>query len=215
VFCVAANTGAQTRLYAGLEADFLTSPENSKKILNTGYGFNAGLGFLVSPSVELLFRVHYCHFGLDGDEYLEILDDWENIIIVPPLSEIDVDGGAVQAYGVIFDAKYVVTPPASESKGRFYIFGGAGIMHSEAMDKVTLSAEGYQDFPIEDDEGGSTDFMMNAGTGVDVDLTPKTAFFIEGGYSVVFDGDSDAPPGFEGNAAYISLTAGLNFAVGQ
>ena len=204
---VATGEAQDTKLALYLDGSYnlITAPDLTKDLFNTCLGLKAGIGVLVNPRVELVFSLQYYHLSLDGQEYLKLLEK-TGVTFYVPLSDIDVDGGAVDAYGVMTDIKYIF-PSTPGTSFKPYLIGGLGIMHGEEMNDVTLSSPGYVDLVIEDEEGSDNDIIINFGACADIIASSRMAIVIEARYMNIFEDEDDT--------SLLSIGAGVKIGIGK
>ena len=185
----------------------ITGPETPKDLFDAGLGFKGGLGLQLNPNVELIFQGFYASFPLNDYELVKLLDSRPDIEIIPDLEDINVDGGGVDVYGILASLRYYISTPNQDNSFKPFLTGELGFIHGEAMDDATLSAPGYEDWVLVDDEDSSTDFAMLFGVGTDFWVSPKVALCAEANYQVIFTEDD--------NTTVISILAGLKFDVSR
>jgi opacity protein-like surface antigen len=154
-------------IYLGGGVAMPMSPDEFKDNYGMGYGGGAGLGYKVTPSVEIIVSGFYNLFSSDFPD------------------SFGVTGGDVSIIEAVGNLKYIFGKGASKIKP--YIIGGAG------MASVKFSQVDDTSGTVFSADTSETDFIYNLGAGAEITVSPSAAIFIEGFYSsVATEGETSA-----------------------
>ncbi len=182
VLAVTANLSAQSHstmnIYLNSGVSFPSSPDLFSSGWSNGFNFGAGLGKMVSPAIELGGNFSFHTFSFDEDGLLESLGFGN------AGSSLTVDGGSatiLTAYGNV-KLRFQSAPDQKVSP---YFSGGAGFFRISLGDATISGSGGTISTP-----GGSESALgIDFGAGIDFQLGPKTALFIDGKYAIGFTED--------------------------
>ena len=203
----------QKNLYLSGSLNAIAGPESVKDFVGAGRGLKGGLGFQVSPTIEMVVSVQYMTFPLKKDGFLSLYEKTRQVRFRVPYSEISLIGGDIQVYGVGVDAKYTFLSKTANPSVRPYLVGGLGLMHVENPDDITIRTDDYDDLTVPGDDLGesNTDLLANVGVGVDLPLSGNTTAFLDCRYSIVFDKDDED----DGNTKLLNIGGGVKIGFGK
>ncbi len=195
IILVFAATGfAQTKIaaYAGGGFAMPMSPDVFKDGWKMGFGGAGGIGYKLTPSIEIGARFCYTTFGLDTDALI---------------AGVTVDGGGLDFMEFMADFKYII--PVGEEGSPFNPFLTAGVgFASVKVKESTISGAGPLDgtYPSESESGAA----LNGGVGLQYKFTPTVGFFVEGRFALIA---VELGPG-SGNTTDFPVRAGFLFEFG-
>ncbi|MEE9443468.1 MAG: outer membrane beta-barrel protein [candidate division Zixibacteria bacterium] len=201
VFVIFATTGmAQTKMsgYIGGGLGVPMSPSGFTDEHNMGPNFMGGLGFELSPSLELVCRVGYNMFPINEDAIMTELE-----AELGPLPGVSIDGGTFKVLAFGADLKVNFQSSGDEANMAPFIVLGLG-MASTSFSDVTVSLGGMGiTVPVDASE---TNFALNFGAGFNYMFSPSTGLFVDGRYCIILTEDE--------SVSYLPIRAGLKFNFG-
>lgn len=169
-------------IYAGGAMSFPTS--NFATAFNSGYHGSLGIGFNVSPMIQMIAKAEYHTFKFDLSD--PVFDGYT--------------GGTNKI--MMFGADLQWSPSFPALPVSPYILGGAGMANmkqSELSGPPSLSLSIFNALISQ----SQTKMYWNLGAGFQMKTGPKLSLFVQARYvNLVADG---------GNAAFIPVTVGLKF----
>jgi opacity protein-like surface antigen len=169
--------------YAGGALSIPSGPDSFKDTFKFGYHGSLGIGYSMSPMIELMGKVEYHTFGIDFANVLPGYSGGSNKMLM---------------YGV--DVKLSPSLPAMPIKP--YILAGVGmanVKQSEFTGPASLALGVLNSFIPED----QTKMYWNAGVGMNLLSNPVMSLFAQARYvSVATDGES---------SQFIPITIGVKF----
>ena len=181
-----AQVSSPVSLYVGGLVSIPNSPDNFSEAYKTGFHGTVGVGFNVSPKMQLVGKIELHSFAVDFDSD-------------PLLAAENISGGTNNLLMFGGDARYSLSMPASPIKP--YLLGGIGLARISASDYEGTSAlvTGLNDFNME----ALTKFYYNIGAGVDLASTPMFGLFAQVRYVSIATEDEAS--------SFIPITLGLKF----
>jgi opacity protein-like surface antigen len=212
---VPANAQDKT-VHLNLGGGYTFSLSDVRKHLGDGYNFNAGLTFDVAPAVSV--QAEYGFTGL-GDKSISVPG------ILPTDAPTVLTGSMDMHHGDV----NLVFRSHSSGKAKPYFLAGVGVYHRTV--KVTTPSVGYVPgycdpwwyicypgglVPVDKVLGSrsSTDFGMNFGGGVNVELSDAASLYFEIRYHYIWGPDvtdSNGKGYGKANGQFLPLTFGIRF----
>lgn len=190
---VHAQKESRLSVYGGAGTGIPISSDEFSDYWKLGFGSGGGVGYLVTPRLEVAGTMVYTTFPLDKD----------NVLKEAGVSGASIDGGKFRAlaFGIDVKRKHNIGATAASS---FFILGGLG------MTKVKRSAANVSDdtisVAIATDEHSETKFSLSSGIGFDAMVSPKVGVWVKIRWITVFTSRE--------RTSYLPITGGLKYAVG-
>lgn len=159
--------------YVNTGVAFPSSPDLFSDAWSTGFNFGGGLGKMINKTVELQGYFTYHNFSFDEDGLLSSLG--------ASGVSLSVDGASASIITALANIKLRLQSNP-EQKVTPYFGGGAGFFRISLGD-ASVSGPGGS---IEVGGGSESAIGLAFGAGVDIQLSPRTALFFDGKYSIGF-----------------------------
>ena len=168
-------------IYGNLGVSLPQSPDGFKDLYKMGLHANAGVGFAVAPTMQLVGKVGIHRFGVDKDA----------------MGDGDLDGGTFTAitYGVDLRASLGVPMAPIKPFG----FGGIG-MASLKVGEITSNVINASPSISE------SKFYFNFGGGIEFKSGPLMSFFVQASYIGISVDDT-----FDERIVMIPISLGIKF----
>jgi opacity protein-like surface antigen len=193
---VAASAESQIKpaVYAGGGIGLLSGPTFIKDYWKMGMGFGGGVGFAITPNIEIVGKVFYNQFPLDDDKILQESG-------AP--SGVTIDGLDFRVIEFGADVKYLFTM-APDSKVGPFLVAGVGASNYKFTD-VTVS-DPNQSISVPTGQYDATDLSFSGGGGVEFMVSPTIAIWVDARFAYIAS---------EGDAiSYIPVRAGVKIGFG-
>ncbi|MBU8933538.1 MAG: porin family protein [candidate division Zixibacteria bacterium] len=186
-----------------------------KDMYKNGTHIGGGVGFQISPNVEIIGWVSYNSFAFDDDGFSQALED-EFIRLSGGMTgftfDINTNGTKLELIEIMGDVKFTIPVGQQQAKFKPFILGGLGMTNAK---QASTELEMHIVYPPLVDttisetipEQTETKLAFNIGAGFDYMVSPTVGIFADVRYAqVAVEGD---PIG------YLPIRAGLIFKLGQ
>lgn len=187
-------------------------PEQFGEFYSTGARVGGGVGYAITPSLEVLLRAHYETLPFDTDGVKTFLV--EGLLINPDdTGGTQVDGPGADVLSSSINLK--INSTIGTTLG-FYLAGGAGIYHHDLYGVNVDFPAGFEEESFEFSAQEETNFGFNIGFGFSLPVTENIDARVEPQFIFVFSGEGEETvPAIErtGNISYIPIQFGLSWSL--